>query len=188
MQMAAAVGPQGHVYAFEPFDTNADLLERSIEENRFGDRIVFRRAAVGAAPGTATLTFPVETLNSGGAYLLPTGGAPLAGNQKKEVPLVALDALELPHPVRAIKMDVEGAEPQVLQGAARLLARDKPVILSELHPVQLKRASNVTAAQFLAQISALGYRAHRLENGRVGAPLASASEEALVSIVLTPTG
>src|SRR5207253_818548 len=53
MQMAAAVGPRGHVYAFEPFDANADLLERSIEENRFGDRIVFRRAAVGAAPGTA---------------------------------------------------------------------------------------------------------------------------------------
>src|SRR4051812_30428526 len=51
MQMAAAVGPQGRVYAFEPFDANADLLERSIDENRFADRIVFRRAAVGAAPG-----------------------------------------------------------------------------------------------------------------------------------------
>ena len=186
MQMAAAVGPRGHVYAFEPFDANADLLERSIVENRFGDRIVFRRAAVGAAPGTATLTFPVETLNSGGAYLLPDGAAPLAGNQKKDVPLVALDALELAHPVRVIKMDVEGAEPQVLRGAATLLARDRPMILSELHPEQLARASNMTPAQFLAQIAALGYRAHRLENGRVGAPLASAPDEALVSIVLAP--
>src|SRR6266481_4182242 len=28
MQMAAAVGPEGRVYAFEPLDSNADLLER----------------------------------------------------------------------------------------------------------------------------------------------------------------
>ena len=56
----------------------------------------FQRAAVGATAGTATLTFPVETLNSGGAYLLRDGTAPLAGNLKTEVPLVALDALDLP--------------------------------------------------------------------------------------------
>ena len=48
MQMGALVGPRGCVYAFEPFDANADLLERSIAENRFGDRVIFQRAAVGA--------------------------------------------------------------------------------------------------------------------------------------------
>jgi FkbM family methyltransferase len=185
MQMAAAVGPEGRVYAFEPLDANANLLERSIAENGFNDRVRFQRAAVGAAPGTATLTFPVETLNSGGAYLLPDGGAPLAGNQKKEVPLVALDALELRRPVRFIKMDVEGAEPQVLRGAARILAEDRPLILSELHPTQLERASGVTADQFLAQIAALGYRAHRIEHGAVGARVERAPADALVSVILT---
>src|SRR3954447_17309502 len=68
MQMAAAVGSEGRVYAFEPLDTNADLLEQSIAENRFSGRVLFQRAAVGAAAGVATLTFPAETLNSGGAY------------------------------------------------------------------------------------------------------------------------
>ena len=139
-------------------------------------------------PGTATLTFPVETLNSGGAYLLRDGSAPLAGNQKKEVPLVALDALDLQRPVRVIKMDVEGAEPQVLRGAARILRDDRPVILSELHPTQLERASGVTADQFLAQIAALGYRAHRLEHGGIGAPIDHAPAEALVSVALIPAG
>src|SRR5580765_89904 len=112
MQMAEAVGPEGRVYAFEPFDANADLLQRSIAENGFGTRVSFQRAPVGATEGRATLTFPVETLNSGGAYLLPDGGMPLAGNLKKEVPVVALDALHLRRPIRFIKMDVEGAEPQ----------------------------------------------------------------------------
>jgi FkbM family methyltransferase len=187
MQMAAAVGPDGRVYAFEPLDSNADLLERSIAENGFGDRVRFQRAAVGAAPGTATLTFPLETLNSGGAYLLRNGSAPLTGNQKKDVPVVALDSLELRRPVRFIKMDVEGAEPQVLRGAARILTEDKPVMLSELHPTQLERASGVTADEFLAQITALGYHAHRIEHGAIGAPINRAPNDTVVSVVLIPS-
>jgi FkbM family methyltransferase len=188
MQMAQAVGPEGRVYAFEPLDANADLLERSIAENGFGGRVRFQRAAAGAASGTATLTFPVETLNSGGAYLLRDGSAPLAGNRKKEVPLVALDSLDLLRPVRVIKMDVEGAEPQVLQGAARILKDDRPVILSELHPTQLERASGITADQFLAQIAAFGYRAHTVEHGGIGAPIDRAPSETLVSVALLPAG
>jgi FkbM family methyltransferase len=186
MQMAAAVGADGRVYAFEPFDANADLLERSIAENAFGDRVRFRRAAVGAANGVATLTFPVETLNSGGAYLLPDGGAPLAGNLKKQVPLVALDAMNLRRPIRFIKMDAEGAEPQVLRGAQQILRDDRPVILSELHPTQLERASGITGDQFLGQVAALGYRAHRLEHSMAGAPIDHAPADALVSVVLMP--
>ncbi len=199
MQMAAMVGPGGRVYAFEPFDANADLLERSIAENGFGDRILFQRAAAGAASGTATLTFPVETLNSGGAYLLRNGSAPLAGNRKKEVPVVALDALEMRRPIRFIKMDVEGAEPQVVRGATRLIKEDRPVILSELHPTQLERASGVTADAFLAEMHALGYRAHPLRgdqrsgpaeagpyNDMLGPALERAPADALISVALIP--
>jgi FkbM family methyltransferase len=186
MQMAAAVGPEGRVYAFEPLDLNADLLEQSIAENGFGGRIDFRRAAAGAAPGMATLTFPVETLNSGGAYLLRDGAAPLTGHLKKDVPMVALDALDLRRPARLIKMDVEGAEPQVLRGAAGILQRDRPLILSELHPTQLERASGITANQFLAQIDAFGYRAHRIEHAAIGAAITHAPADALVSVVLVP--
>src|SRR5437773_6642826 len=170
MQMAAMVGPAGRVYAFEPLDANADLFERSIAENRFDDRVLFHRAAAGATSGTATLTFPSVTLNSGGAYLLREGSAPLAGNQSKNVPLVALDALEIRRPVRFIKIDVEGAEPQVIRGASRLVKDDRPVILSELHPTQLERASGMTADQFLAEMHALGYRAHSLRGDRRGGP------------------
>src|SRR5262245_17548711 len=184
VQMAAMVGPAGRVYAFEPFDANAELLERSIVENRFEGRLSVRRAAVGAASGSATLTFPVETLNSGGAYLLREGTAPLTGNLEKQVPVVALDDIELPHPVRFIKMDVEGAEPQVLDGAKRLMKHDRPVILSELHPTQLQRSSGVTGDEFLAQVRGFGYRAHDL----CGQPIDRAPADAIVSIALVPVG
>jgi hypothetical protein len=103
------------------------------------------------------------------------------------VPVVTLDGLEVRRPVRFIKMDVEGAEPQVLQGATRILKEDRPLILSELHPTQLARASGVTADRFLEQIAALGYRAHRLEDGAVGRAVEHGRSEALVSIVLLPS-
>jgi len=194
MHMAAASGHEGRIYAFEPLDTNADLLERSIGENRFDDRVLFQRAAAGACSGTATLTFPVETLNSGGAYLLRRGTAPLAGNLKKEVAVVALDALELRRPIRLIKMDVEGAEPQVVRGASRLLTEDRPVILSELHPTQLERASGVTAGEFLSQMAALGYRAHTIRShanaasygDMLGPALEQAPADTLASVVFVP--
>lgn len=186
IQIAALVGAAGKVYAFEPLDRNADLLERSIAENGFGDRVEFRRAAVGAASGTAQLTFAAETLNTGGAYLLQDGSAPLAGNETRRVPLVALDDLPLKRPVRFVKMDVEGAEPQVIRGAARLLREDRPAILSELHPTQLARASATTADDFLAALAALGYRAHAMEHGAPGAALERAPADALVSVVLLP--
>jgi FkbM family methyltransferase len=186
VQMAAAVGPAGKVYAFEPLDANADLLERTTRENDFAGRVVFQRAAVGASSGTATLTFPAETLNSGGAYLLRAGTAPLAGNKTRSVPQVALDDLRVQRPVRLIKMDVEGAEPLVIRGAVRLLKEDRPVILSEIHPTQLERASGVTAKQFLAELDALGYDARLVENGAVGARLERAPASAMTSVVFLP--
>jgi len=186
MQMAAIVGPGGRVYAFEPLDSNAELLERSIDENGFGDRIVFRRAAVGAAVGTATLTFAAETLNTGGAYLLPDGKDPLTGNQTVRIPVVALDDLPIRRPVRLIKMDVEGAEPQVLRGAARILRDDRPAVISELHPVQLNRASGASPDDFIAQVRALGYGTHTIDKAGIGPPLERAPSTVLASVILIP--
>ena len=186
MQMAGMVGRSGKVYAFEPLDSNADLLEQSIRENGFEDRVEFRRAAVGAATGSATLMFPRETLNTGGAYLLGEGTSPLADHETRTVPVVALDQLVLRRPVRLIKMDVEGAEPRIFRGAAALLKEDRPIVLSELHPAQLRRASNTTPEAFLEDVRLVGYRAHHLEGGAVGPPIERAPEDVLVSVALLP--
>lgn len=186
IQMAAMVGDSGRVYAFEPFDANADLLAQSIMENRFETRVTLRRAAVGAASGTATLTFPQETLNTGGAYLLRPGTAPLGGNLEKTIAVVALDAVDLRRPVRFIKMDVEGAEPLVLDGARRILEEDRPTILSELHPTQLQRVSGKSVPAFLRQLNECGYRAHRLERSRPGPALTEAGDDQITSVVLLP--
>ena len=186
VQMADAVGPSGRIYAFEPVIANADLLQRSILENRFENRVELHRAAVGAATGSSTLTLARETLNTGGAYMLGEGTSPLPGHETQTVDVVALDQLCVRRPVRLIKMDVEGAEPLVLRGAATLLTEDRPVVLSELHPTQLARASNTTSAAFLEEARRFGYRAHYLQDATVGPPIERAPDDVLASFVLVP--
>jgi FkbM family methyltransferase len=168
MHMADAVGAGGHVYAFEPFPSNADLLERSIEENQYEDRVTLRRYAVGAAAGRALLSFARETLNTGGAHLVEGAQSAAAGNDTLPVEVVALDDLPIRRPVRFIKMDTEGAEPQVLAGARRLIEADRPMILTEVHPTQLRRVSQMTASMFLDVVRSFGYEAHAIERGRPG--------------------
>jgi hypothetical protein len=57
-----------------------------------------------------------------------------SGGRPIEVPMRSIDSLceELVlKDVRFVKIDVEGFEPQVLRGMARLLRRDRPVIVFE---------------------------------------------------------
>jgi FkbM family methyltransferase len=185
MHLAAAVGPTGSVAAFEPFEANAECLERSIRENRFDDRLRFERAAVGAARGSLPLVYAPNTINSGGAFLQGRGDIP-AGHATRTVPVVTLDSLALPRPIGFIKADIEGAEPLAFRGADALLRADRPAILSELHPLQLERVSGVTPAQFIAEMRARGYRCHLLGAGVAGQEIADAPNNSVTSVVFLP--
>lgn len=185
MHMADVVGPTGSVTAFEPFEANAECLERSIAENRFQDRVRLVRAATGQAAGSLPLVYAPNTINSGGAFL-QTAGPPPAGHATVEVPVLALDAADLPRPVAFIKADIEGAEPLAFRGADRLLRQDRPVVLSELHPWQLGRVAKVTAAEFIDEMAGRGYRCHLLGAGVVGQEIHDAPSNGVTSVVFVP--
>ena len=184
VHMAHFAGPSGSVVAFEPLEENAALLERSIVENRFEDRLRLERAAASRQSGQTDLTFSTETLNSGGAFIV-TGDIP-HGHATRRIRVVALDDLALPHPVSFIKMDVEGAEPLVLEGATRLIAADRPTFLTELHTEQLARVSRHSVESFLDQVHTLGYTPFRVENGTRGAALTPAPTAPVCTIALVP--
>ena len=186
ISLADAVGSGGFVHAFEPLPRNADLLERSIAESRYGDRVSLVRAAVSDRAGEIPLLFAAETLNTGGAFISDRVTPDERGLATLRVPTLRLDDQALRRPVRLIKMDVEGAEPLVVAGARRLLAADRPYILSEIHPAQLARVAGISAAAFLGELSSLGYRARHSEAGRLGGPVDADAITDVVTVVLEP--
>ena len=168
IELAATVGARGHVYAFEPLPSNLELLEQSIRENYFESRVTLERAAVSDKNGTATLRYAAQSLNTGGAFLSEASVEGLGALSSSAVRTVRLDDYKTRGPVRLIKMDVEGAEPAVVAGARELIARDRPVVVSEVHPEQLARVSSSSPSAFLQQLAAIGLHPHRIDTGRLG--------------------
>ena len=128
MHMASWVGSNGSVVAFEPFADNAECLALAIRENRFEDRVVLERAAVGDHDGTLNLVFATDALNTGGAFIQTEGLELPPHHTTAPVRLMALDGYALRRPVRFMKIDVEGAEPLVMKGAQGMLRDDRPVM------------------------------------------------------------
>lgn len=186
VHLARLAGPSGSVVAFEPFAENLECLEKSIRENGFEERLRAEAAAVSAWTGEADLVFAPRTVNSGGAFLQRAGESAPAGHATRRVRTVALDDVPLRRPVTFIKADVEGAEPLAFQGAERLLAEDRPVILSELHPYQLERVSGRTPGSFIAEMAARGYACHLLGAGVAGARIDDAPTAGVTSVVFLP--
>ena len=60
--------------------------------------------------------------------------------------------------VDVVKIDVEGAEPLVLRGATEMMARDRPVLISEFHPLALDSSPWGSAEGYLAELHQLGYQ------------------------------
>jgi hypothetical protein len=108
------------------------------------------------------------------------------GHATREVRVIALDRLPLPRPVAFVKADIEGAEPLAFRGADALLRADRPVILSELHPLQLERVAGVTPAEFIAEMRARGYRCHLLGAGVAAEAIDDAPSNGVTSVVFLP--
>jgi FkbM family methyltransferase len=165
---------------------NADLLERSIAENHFTERVTLERAAVGAEPGEIQMIMPDYRLTSGGAHVYTTSMELHAHHTLSTVPLLHLDSYGFKQPVRFIKIDVEGAEPLVFRGADALLRRDRPIILSELQGQQMFKVSGCTATHFLAEMHERGYVCYPLEHGALAPAIQTSPEDTLASVVFVP--
>ncbi len=121
---AQRVGPSGSVFAFEPQRVMHQLLSANATLNGVTWLRAFH-AAVGAAPGA--LVVPDIDYSSPGNF----GGLRLgAWDRGETVPVFTLDALGL-EKCALLKIDVEGMEGAVLDGATRLLTSARPVVFFE---------------------------------------------------------
>jgi FkbM family methyltransferase len=187
--MASLVGPRGHVFAYEPLEQNALLLERSLAENGFEDRVTLRRDAVAFVSGESGMVFlPLEegSQNSGGAYLVDSEGEIPPGHRVMRSRVVSLDGEAFLRPIRFIKIDVEGAEPLVFRGARRLLEEDRPVILCEINPQQIAKVGGTTPRELIREMASLGFECRLLGEEGPGEPVEDAADDRVRSVVFRP--
>ena len=111
------------VIAFEPNAHLAESIAASAARNALDGQIEVRAFALGAAAGHAA--FARLTPENLGAQVLALG----AGS----IEVMPLDTLGIEGPARALKIDVEGMEIDVLTGAVDLIGRDRPLLYIELH-------------------------------------------------------
>jgi FkbM family methyltransferase len=154
MNASLSIGPTGRIYAFEPRTETRELLEASVAANGLQGVVLVHGVAVGDSSSDATLYWPQGTANPGGSSL----ARPLDGEWREEtVRVCTLDSMAINHRIKALKIDIEGAEPMAIHGGAALIHEHRPVILSEVHDEQLRAVSGSSAHEYVGQVAAMGY-------------------------------
>ena len=152
---AKLVGHEGKVYAFEPESTNIATLRRNIQLNNFAHVSVIEKA-VSKTTGVEKLwlteysgshTLAPENLQDNTVSVNTSASNVLSQLPKSEIPsflkikecitvdTVSIDSLlqqQEIEPPTLVKIDVEGAEIDVLQGMSQTLEAWKPIVIYEV--------------------------------------------------------
>lgn len=160
------VGPAGRVVAFEPGRETARLLEANVAHL---DNVVIERAAVHAHGGSLELTDfgpAASALNTvTGQARVPRDERGRLRGRRYWVPTVSLDDYSAEHDLRPdfVKLDAEGAELDILEGAQRLLRTVAPVLIVETGDYQDMVAPSTALSIDL--LESLGYVAYDYDGG-----------------------
>jgi FkbM family methyltransferase len=117
------------VVSFEPAPQN---YARLIDNIRLNGRTNISTWNIALSDQSATLDFLDGGISQTGTLL--TNAKHAQGFRKIQVQAHRLDDLDLPAP-DLIKIDCEGAEMQVLRGAAETLRKHRPIVHLEVHPL-----------------------------------------------------
>jgi FkbM family methyltransferase len=125
--IASAVGPNGRVYAFEPNPLLQPLLYATLHGNRFPWVSVIAKAALDR-DGEVELATDPSHYGSGCIVVGPESDYGPKFSIRADVPATIIDEeLNGVDHVDLIHLDIEGAEPLALRGAAKLIERSPTV-------------------------------------------------------------
>jgi len=119
-------------YMFEPIPESFDLLEKNKKSFKVTNAHLFNYAISDEANGYIDIHCAKGT-----AGARPEGKVYKTERMKTHT----LDQIFPTEKVAFIKIDVDGFEPNVLSGAAELIARSKPDVFFEFYPELIRRAS-----------------------------------------------
>jgi FkbM family methyltransferase len=191
--VAQSVGPQGQVFAFEPSDFAFEKLCRNLALNpELAARTSLQQILLAASSSDRSepeiyASWPLQSSDTvhpkHRGRLVSTAGASV-DTLDSFVQCNRIDRLNL------IKMDVDGHELPVLQGALETLRRFRPVLVMEMSPY-IHAEQNHSFADFVALLKSLDYSLRDADSNEV-VPLDMAQLERLIpdgasiNVVATP--
>lgn len=151
---ARLVGNSGRVYAIEPESENLSILRRNVELNDYGN-IIVKQEALSNKRGKATLY--KDMLNLGGHSLSRRNTLP-GGKNYASVDTLPLDDFLSREGVRPdlIKIDTQGAEGLIFEGASKTLSQNRLVIFMEFWPMGLRNMGTEPIG-LLQMLQSLGF-------------------------------
>ena len=146
--------PDATIYAMEPSSINCEYLAHNCKE--FPNISIIKKGAY-SKRGYARIAVPDATQRKIEDWNMNTGQLSLygKGTNRETVELAKID--DLFDAVDFIKIDVEGAELDVLLGGERILIEHKPILLLELRSDNLSMAGH-TVEQVGKHLKRLGYK------------------------------
>ncbi len=137
------------VVAFEPQKTCGDVFMRNVALNHLEDKVRLLNRALGTAVGKMAIAC-TQPANS--------GGVAFRADPSGEYDVTTLDACAFDR-IDFLKIDVEGAQFDVLRGGQETLRRDKPVIWVEMNSMQGQDGydGKREIEEPIALLSSLGY-------------------------------
>lgn len=157
--MATRVGPTGRLTVFEANPLLVELLRRSLILNNQHRIVEVVQAA--AADRAGRMTFVYRAREAGGGHLLENAGEFVSETLRVEAESVRLDD-RVEGPVDLLRMDAEGSEGLVLEGARALIARSPNLRICMEWDVHMLRPRSDDNA-LIAWLVEAGFKFWRIE-------------------------
>jgi FkbM family methyltransferase len=148
---ATRVGADGRVIAVEANPENARLIAHTIESNGLTN---IELVPMALADGRGYANFGTHVGSNGG--FLPDKANVTGSGRGTIVPTIALDDLGLDR-VEVVKIDVEGGEGIVIDGARATILRHRPAFVMEFSQEMTTRVSGRTPHEHLERFIDWGY-------------------------------
>jgi FkbM family methyltransferase len=126
LKLSGLVGKTGRVLAFEPVPSTVDLLTSNVSRAPYENITTFN-VAVSYQTDLVGIVIPENFPREKYYRAHISSNSPTA----LSVLSISIDSLDISHPVRLAKIDVEGHEIHVLRGMENLLKRDHPILIVE---------------------------------------------------------
>lgn len=134
--MSQTVGRDGRVFSFEPTPSTRDVLKEVVKLNGCDHNVEVRSEAVSRQKGKLFFYDTGDEVSNANSLVQTERSL-----NKIEIDTISLDEFVAERNLKKIdclKIDVEGAELDLLEGAKNVFTKMRPAALLSLHPVSIK--------------------------------------------------